>query len=134
MIYLLDSNVWVAILRKKFPQVAVRYGGTNPCDIRTCSVVVAELRYGCAKSAKPAANRAILDTLLAPVASIPYDDAATDHFVTIRRHLEAHGQIIGPYDIQFAAIALAKGCTLVTHNTGEFSRVPGLTLEDWQVP
>jgi tRNA(fMet)-specific endonuclease VapC len=36
--------------------------------------------------------------------------------------------------MQIAAIALANGCTLVTHNTAEFSRVSGLTLEDWQVP
>ena len=47
MIYLLDSNVWVAILRQKVPQVAVRYGATNRADIRTCSMVVAELWYGC---------------------------------------------------------------------------------------
>ena len=134
MIYLLDSNVWVAILRGKLPHVATRYGATNRTDIRTCSVVVAELRYGCAKSAKPAANRAKLDALLAPVASLPYDDAAADHFVTIRRHLESLGQIIGPYDMQIAAISLAIGCTLVTHNTAEFSRVPGLVIEDWQVP
>ena len=134
MIYLLDSNVWVAILRKQFPQVATRYGATNQADIRICSVVVAELRYGCAKSAKPVANRAILDTLLAPVTSLPYDDTASDHFVTLRRHLESLGQIIGPYDMQIAAIALANDCTLVTHNTSEFSRVPGLKLEDWQIP
>ncbi len=134
MIYLLDSNAWIAILRKKYPQVAARYGATNRADIRSCSVVVAELRYGCAKSAKPVANRAVLDALLAPVASLPYDDAATDHFVNIRCHLESLGQVIGPYDMQIAAIARANGCTLVTHNTAEFGRVPGLMIEDWQVP
>lgn len=134
MIYLLDSNVWIAILRKKFPQVAARYGATNRADIRSCSVVVAELRYGCAKSAKPVANRAVLDALLAPVASLPYNDAATDHYVAIRRHLESLGQVIGPYDMQIAAIARVNGCTLVTNNTAEFSRVSGLTIEDWQVP
>jgi tRNA(fMet)-specific endonuclease VapC len=134
MIYLLDSNVWVAILRKKHPEVAARYGATDRADIRVCSVVVAELRYGCAKSAKPAANRAIVDALLAPVMSLSFDDASVDYFVSIRRHLESLGQTIGPYDMQIAAIALAHGCTLVTHNTGEFSRVPGLSLEDWQAP
>ncbi len=133
MTYLLDSNVWVAILRQTHPRVATRYGATNRAEIRACSVVVAELRYGCAKSAKPAGNRAILDALLAPVVSLPYDDAASDHFVTIRRHLESIGQLIGPYDMQIAAIARAHGCTLVTHNTAEFSRVPGLVIEDWQV-
>jgi tRNA(fMet)-specific endonuclease VapC len=134
MIYLLDSNVWVAILRQKVPQVAARYAASNPADIRTCSIVIAELRYGCAKSSRPAANRAIVDALLAPVVSLPFDDAATDHFVTIRCHLESLGQTIGPYDMQIAATALANGCILVTHNTSEFSRVPGLSLEDWQVP
>jgi tRNA(fMet)-specific endonuclease VapC len=134
MIYLLDSNVWVAILRKKHPQVAVRYGAIDPAEVRTCSVVVAELRYGCLKSAHLAANRAILDALLAPVVSLPYDDTATDHFAAIRYHLESIGQMIGPYDAQIAAIALANGCTLVTHNTAEFRRVPGLVIEDWQIP
>ena len=134
MIFLLDSNVWVAILRQKQPQVAARYGASNRADIRTCSMVVAELWYGCVKSARPTANRALVDALLAPVARLPYDDAAADHFVTIRRHLESIGQMIGPYDMQIAAIALANNCTLVTHNTSEFRRAPGLTLEDWQTP
>jgi tRNA(fMet)-specific endonuclease VapC len=44
------------------------------------------------------------------------------------------GQVIGPLDLQIAAIALANGCTLVTQNTGEFSRVPGLAVDNWQVP
>lgn len=78
MIYLLDSNVWVAILRKKYPQVATRYGATNQADVRVCSVVVAELYYGCEKSAKPLANRAIVDAILSPIVSIPFNDAAAD--------------------------------------------------------
>jgi tRNA(fMet)-specific endonuclease VapC len=134
MIYLLDSNVWVALLRGNSLSVAARYQAANLADIRVCSIVVAEHRYGCAKSAKPVANRAALDLLLAPIASLAYDDPATDHFVVIRRSLEQRGQVIGAYDMQIAAIAVANNCTLVTHNTSEFSRVPGLTLEDWQVP
>lgn len=84
--------------------------------------------------ARPAANRAAVDALLAPYPSLPYDDAATDHFVAVRRYLEQRGQLVGPYDMQIAAIALANGCTVVTHNTAESSRVPGLVIEDWQAP
>jgi tRNA(fMet)-specific endonuclease VapC len=65
---------------------------------------------------------------------LPYTDLAANHFVTVRRSLETLGQIIGPYDMQVAAIALANSCTLVTHNTGEFGRIPGLATEDWQIP
>jgi tRNA(fMet)-specific endonuclease VapC len=132
MIYLLDSNVWVAILRTKHPEVAARYGATDQADVRTCSVVVGELYYGCEKSAKPVENRATVDALLAPMPCLPFDAAAANHFARLRRYLESRGQQIGPYDLQIAAIALANGCTLVTHNTGEFSRVPGLVIEDWQ--
>lgn len=31
-----------------------------------------------------------------------------------------------------AAIALANDLTVVTHNTGEFGRVPVLLVEDWE--
>ena len=134
MIYLLDSNVWVALLRGTKPQVATRFRAASTADLRVCSVIVAELRYGCARSAKPAANRAAVDALLAPYPSLPFDDAAVDFFVTIRRHLESLGTPIGPYDLQIAAIALAHQCTMVTHNHAEFSRVPALLLEDWETP
>jgi tRNA(fMet)-specific endonuclease VapC len=81
-----------------------------------------------------AANRAALEALLAPYPSLPYDNTAADLFVTIRCHLESLGLPIGSYDMQIAAIALANRCTLVTHNTAEFGRVPGLVIEDWQNP
>jgi tRNA(fMet)-specific endonuclease VapC len=96
--------------------------------------VVAELRHGCLRSARPAANRAAIDALLAPYTSFPFDDAAADRFAIIRHSLDRAGLMIGPYNDQIAAIDLANGCTLVTHNTAEFNRVSGLTLEDWLIP
>jgi tRNA(fMet)-specific endonuclease VapC len=134
MIYLLDTNVWVTVLRHPTSSLAARFNALTPADIRVCSIVVAELRHGCLRSAKPAANRAGVDALLAPYVSLPFDDAAADQYAAIRHHLESAGQLIGPLDMQIAAIALANGCTLVTHNVAEFSRVPGLVIEDWQVP
>lgn len=66
--------------------------------------------------------------------SLPFDDKAAEQYAAIRRHLETLGLPIGPYDLQIAAIALVHGCTLVTHNQAEFSRVPRLLLEDWETP
>jgi len=134
MTYLLDSNVWITALRRPGSSLAARFRAKDPADIRFCSVVVAELRYGCLRSARPAANRVAVDALLAPFPSLPFDDAAAEHAATVGRNLELLGSAIGPYDLQIAAIALANGCALVTHNQAEFSRVPGLPLEDWQTP
>jgi len=135
MIYLLDTNVWIGLIRGLSGVLLAKYRAMAPtADIRVCSVVLAELWYGCARSARPAANRAALQALIAPYPSLPFDDAAADQYATIRRHLESLGQVIGPYDLQIAAIALANGCTLVTHNLAEFSRIPGLLIEDWQAP
>ncbi|KAM3113165.1 hypothetical protein [Phormidesmis sp. 146-33] len=65
--------------------------------------------------------------------SLPFDDFAATTFGVVRAQLESLGTPIGAYDLQIASIALANNLTLVTHNTGEFSRVEGLKLEDWEV-
>lgn len=132
--YLLDTNVWVTVLRHPTSSLTTRFHALTPADIRVCSVVVAELRHGCLRSAKPAANRCALDALMVPYVCLPFDDAAADHYTAILHYLQSIGQVIGPLDVQIASIALANGCTLVTHNMSEFGRVPGLVTEDWQVP
>ena len=66
MTYLLDSNVWVALLRGTKPPVTARVPRSTAPTCTVCSVIVAELRYGCARSTKSAANRAAVDALLAP--------------------------------------------------------------------
>jgi predicted nucleic acid-binding protein len=60
--------------------------------------------------------------------------AAAVEYGRIRGHLAAAGTPIGPNDLMIAAIAQSRRLTLVTHNTREFSRVPGLLIEDWELP
>ena len=121
-------------LRNKNALVVQRIHMHQPAELRVCTVTAAELYFGCLKSSKPAAYRATVDAVLAPYVLLPFDIAAADEFAKIRHHLESRGTPIGPYDLQIAAIALVHGLTLVTHNTSEFSRVPGLVLEDWELP
>ena len=134
MPYLLDSNVCIAYLRGRSPLVRQRLAAAQSQSVCLCSVVKAELTYGTLRSADPAANRVRVVAFTQPYRSLAFDDTAAEHFATIRRHLETLGATIGPFDLQIAAIALAHGYTLVTHNTQEFSRVPGLLLEDWELP
>jgi tRNA(fMet)-specific endonuclease VapC len=74
---------------------------------------------------------ALIAGLRAQFLTIPFDDAAAEEYGKLRAYLSA-GDVIGPNDLMIAAIALAHSVTLVTHNTSEFSRAPGLMLEDWQ--
>ena len=106
----------------------------NPADIALCSVVLGELLYGAHHGAasKLAANPALIARLQRQFASLPFDDLAAEEYGKTRADLASQGTPIGPNDLMIASIALANGLTVVTHNTSEFSRVPGLKIEDWQ--
>lgn len=133
MIYLLDTNACIHLLNQRRPELIARFRQRSPADIALCSVVKAELLYGAQRSQRREANLQTLRALFAPLASLPFDDNAAEHYGQIRADLLAQGRPIGPNDFMIAAIARAHGATLVTHNTAEFSRVPGLRLEDWEV-
>ena len=133
MIYLLDTNVCVSYLRgRNGDQLEARLNAANPGDVALCSVVKAELLYGAARSQQPDKNRAQLQRFFSGFPSVSFEDQAAAAYGTLRAGLETSGTPIGPNDLMIAAIALASGLILVTHNTDEFSRVPGLQVEDWQ--
>jgi tRNA(fMet)-specific endonuclease VapC len=132
--YLLDTNVCINYLRGKNPIVVQHVSAHPAADVALCSVVLAELRFGADRSINPAKEHARVDTFASQFVSLPFDDVAARNYGEIRAALEAVGQAIGPYDTMIAAIARAHNLILVTHNTSEFSRVPGLTLEDWEIP
>ena len=132
--YLLDSNTCIQFLNGRSADVERRLAGTTPSKVKICSVVKAELFYGAARSKNHTATRARLETFFAPYESIPFDDAAAVEYGRIRGHLAEAGTPIGPNDLLIAAIGLSRRLTLVTHNTREFSRVPGLVVEDWEMP
>lgn len=79
-----------------------------------------------------ASNLAKIVKLRRQHTSLPFDDEAAELYGENRHHLALLGTPIGPNDMMIASIALANHLILVTHNTREFSRVPGLKLEDWQ--
>jgi tRNA(fMet)-specific endonuclease VapC len=133
MTHLLDTNSCIHRLRYgQASNVTAKLATAAPGSFVLCSVVVAELLYGAHRSNKPAQNLVQVRAFCGRFASLTFDDRAAEEYGRIRAHLAALGTSIGPNDLMIAAIALAHGLTLVTHNTSEFSRVPGLKLEDWQ--
>ena len=90
-----------------------------------------ELEIGALKSRNPEARRRELNRLLSVITVLPFDSRAAESSARLRLSIEGAGQKIGPLDTLIAGTVLANGATLVTHNVAEFSRVPGLRVEDW---
>lgn len=132
--FLLDTNAWVTYLRGRNPLLRQRLAAGTTGEVAVCSSVTGELLYGALRSANPTHSRQAVEALVAPYLCLPFDALAADEFATLRHELDLAGTPIGPYDMQIAAIALVHGCTVVTHNVVEFRSIPGLNIEDWEVP
>jgi tRNA(fMet)-specific endonuclease VapC len=127
---LLDTNICIYIINTKPPAVLARFQQYRLGDIGLCSVVAAELAFGVAKSGSER-NRQALEMFLAPLTILPFDESAAWAYGDLRADLERRGTPIGSLDTMIAAHALSQQALLVTHNTREFAKVPGLQLDDW---
>jgi tRNA(fMet)-specific endonuclease VapC len=132
--WFLDTNIVIFCLRGKSPAAMRRLHAMPAMDVQVPLQVHAELLVGAAKSTSPAQAKTRVLAFLAPFVVAWPDAAVEDHYVAIRTHLEARGTPISEADLWIAATARAVGGTIVTNNTGEFSRVPNLTIEDWTIP
>jgi tRNA(fMet)-specific endonuclease VapC len=132
--FLLDTNTCVAHLTGRSVHVGERIRSSGFAEIALCSVVKSELLFGAYGSARVAENLASFETFFRHFRSLAFDDPAAALAGKLRADLKKAGTPIGPNDLLIAAIALAHELTLVTANTSEFARVPGLQLENWIVP
>ena len=131
MRYMLDTNICIYILKKKPESVLKRLLELKPSDVCMSSVTYSELVYGVEKSASVEKNRMALAILLAKIEIVSFDVYAANCYGKIRADLEKKGTPIGPLDTMIAAHALSLGCTIVTNNVREFSRVDQLCVADW---
>lgn len=129
--YMLDTNVLIDFLRGTSRNIYKMLLRSDASLIKVPAVVKAELLLGAEKSSNPEAERHKAEALLLPFEIVPFDDGCTFQYAKIRAYLEHEGLVIGSNDLLIAATALAYSSVLVTNNTREFERVPGLVIEDW---
>ena len=137
MSYLLDTNACIALINDAPASVRSRFQKISRSGalIYISAVVTFELWYGVAKSARRALNAQRLETFLSgPVMVLPFEDEDSRASGSIRAMLEVSGKPIGAYDLLIAGQALARELILVTTNVSEFSRVKGLSWQDWAKP
>jgi len=127
---MLDTTIVSALMRDPRGKIAERINGVGSDAIAVSIVVAAELRYGCSKKGSAALTERV-ETILGSLDVIALDRPADAEYGDIRSALETSSIPIGPNDLLIAAHARALGAVLVTANTGEFERVPGLQIESW---
>ena len=128
--YILDTNILIYFF-KGLGRVGEKLLGTAPKEIYIPTIVIYELEVGIGKSQFPQKRIKQLEDLMSVVTVQPFTAEAAKSSANIQVQLGKKGMRIGPFDTLIAGTALANNAILVTHNTKEFERVPGLQMEDW---
>ena len=131
--FMLDTNIVIYTMKNKpaeLRQAFKKHSG------RMCisTITYMELVYGVERSADVARNFRTLESFIARMDMLDLDASAAVHAGQIRAELAQLGQPIGPYDQLIAGHARSRGLILITNNQSEFSRVPGLRIENWLNP
>lgn len=129
--YLLDTHVVSHLVRRPGSELARRAATLESGSFAISVIVASELQYGANRRGSVRLTRQ-LEAVLSSIQVLPLEEPADRHYGMIRNDPERIGQPIGHNDLLIAAHARALGVTLVTNNAGEFRRVPGLAVEDWQ--
>ncbi len=128
--YLLDTNIVSALARDPQGSIARRIAAVGAERIAVSIVACCEIRFGIAKGVSRRLGER-LERLLEVIEQLPFEAPADEHYADIRAQLERAGTPIGANDLLIAAQARALDLVVVTDNGAEFSRVPGLSVENW---
>ena len=129
--YMLDTNICIYAIKHRPETVLQRIRENLPDGLCVSVITLAELRHGVEKSQYKEKNEAALLKFLSILDVLPFDDYAAIEYGKICSELQKQGMPIGTMDMLIAAHAKAKHMVLVTNNTREFERVPGLSIDDW---
>jgi tRNA(fMet)-specific endonuclease VapC len=129
--FLLDTNICIYAINGRHPRLTKKLLSVHPSEILVSSITVGEMEYGAAKSHWGERTRQIMHAFLANYDTLPFTEQDAALFGAFRAQLEAAGITIGVLDVMIATQGVANDLTVVTHNTREFIRIPGIKLEDW---
>jgi len=127
---MLDTNIVIYTIKNR-PQKVREAFKQHDGQMAISAVTMGELIFGAERSTQVERNLSDIEGLAARLEVMPFDHHAAEHFGQLRAELYREGCPIGPYDMMIAGHARAKGLILVTNNTREFERVPGLRIENW---
>lgn len=135
--YLLDTTVWIDLLRTNAPAIRRKLVAHSRSTIGLSIITLCELQYGLEMRAVRhphlrAREEHLLAMMIAPFDVFPLDHGVVAAYGRVRAALAQSRHPIGALDTFIAAQAVSLGATLVTTNRREFQRVPELQVEDWR--
>lgn len=128
---MLDTDICIEALRRRSEPLLRRLREHSPEEIAVSVITEAELRFGAMKSSSPERNGAAAEAFLQSFSILPFARDYVLIYARLRAGLERSGTRIGALDMLIAAQAVALDATVVTNNLREFTRVPGLRVENW---
>lgn len=129
--FMLDTDIASYIMNSKSPRLLQKLQTVPTSAVCISAITKSEIVYGVEISPRQQKDRAALEFFLQHIEVLDYPASAADDYGNIRAALKSRGRLIGPNDTLIAAHARCLGLTLVTNNTREFERVPGLKVENW---
>jgi tRNA(fMet)-specific endonuclease VapC len=128
--HMLDTNICIYVM-KNYPQALRDKFNALAEQLCISSITLGELHYCAEKSARRADNLSAIDNFVARLEVLPFETRAAVHYGQLRAELERAGTPCGPHDMQIGGPARSEGLIIVTNNMREFSRMPGLRVENW---
>lgn len=128
--YMLDTNICIYVM-KAYPRELRQKFNMHAEELCISSITFGELHYGAQKSARRAENLTALAHFAARLDVLPFDRKAATHYGQLRAELEHAGKPAGPHDMQIGGHARSEGLIVVTNNMREFTRMPGVRVENW---
>jgi tRNA(fMet)-specific endonuclease VapC len=127
---MLDTNICIYVMKRYPPEVLGRFNASAE-ELCISSITLAELHYGAEKSQRRAENLAAIQHFSARLEILAFGEKAAAHYGQVRAELERAGTPSGPHDMQIGGHARSEGLIVVTNNTREFVRMPGVRVENW---
>ncbi|MEA2943005.1 MAG: tRNA(fMet)-specific endonuclease VapC [Bradyrhizobium sp.] len=128
--YMLDTNVCIYVMTKRSLDLLEKF---NSLAEQLCisSITLGELHYGAEKSTRRVDNLTAIEHFVARLEVLAFEAKAAAHYGQLRAELERAGMPCGPHDMQIGGHARSEGLIVVTNNTREFGRMPGVRAENW---
>jgi len=128
--YMLNTKICIYVMKNYPLELREKF---NALAEQLCisSITLGELHYGAEKSARRADNLTAIEHFVARLDVLAFEAKAAVHYGQLRAELERAGTPGGPHDMQIGGHARSEGLIVVTNNTREFNRMPGVRVENW---